>query len=300
MPSLESSPPQALWELTILGSVYPPLEGFIKRFCFWFTNFDELEERWLWLNLSYCQLAHNNESLRASQSKYWRPWPCWGHYWRGNKVSRLSRLNYYWPGVAFTSKFWSSLYYFFDIKWKLTNVFHPQTDSQIKRQNSTMKAYFPAFVNFKQNDWSRLLPTAEFAYNNAKNASIGYTFFELNCGYHPCVSYEEDLDLRSKLRTAEELSSELQKLITVCQQNFYHAQKLQKWGHNKGIKPHSYSSGDKVWLSSKYLKTKRNCKLKVKFLDRFQMLYLVSKQAYKLKLPKKWKIHNVFHISLLG
>ena len=29
------------------------------------------------------------------------------------------------------------------------------------------------------------------------------------------------------------------------------------------------------------------------------MLHLVGKQAYKLKLPKKWRIHNVFHISLL-
>ena len=29
------------------------------------------------------------------------------------------------------------------------------------------------------------------------------------------------------------------------------------------------------------------------------MLHPVSKQAYKLKLPKKWRIHNVFHVSLL-
>ena len=50
---------------------------------------------------------------------------------------------------------------------------------------------------------------ADFAYNNTKNASIGYTPFELNCGYHPRVSYEEDLDPCSKSRTAEELSSEL-------------------------------------------------------------------------------------------
>ena len=28
------------------------------------------------------------------------------------------------------------------------------------------------------------------------------------------------------------------------------------------------------------------------------MLYPVGKQAYKLELPKKWKIHNVFHLSL--
>ena len=29
------------------------------------------------------------------------------------------------------------------------------------------------------------------------------------------------------------------------------------------------------------------------------MLHLVGKQAYKLELPKKWKIYNVCHISLL-
>ena len=29
------------------------------------------------------------------------------------------------------------------------------------------------------------------------------------------------------------------------------------------------------------------------------MLYLVSKQAYKLKLSKKCRVHNVFHVSLL-
>ena len=120
-------------------------------------------------------------------------------------------------GSLFTSKFWSSLCYFLGIKRRPSTAFHPQTDGQTERQNSTMEAYLRAFVNFEQNDWPRLLPMAEFAYNNAKNASTGFTPFELNCGYHPRVSYEEDLDPRSKSRTAEELSSELRELMTVCQ-----------------------------------------------------------------------------------
>ena len=87
---------------------------------------------------------------------------------------------------------------------------------------------------------------AEFAYNNAKNASTGFTPFELNCGYHPRVSYEEDLDPRSKSRIAEKLPSELQELLTVCQQNLHYAQELQKQAHNKGAKPQSYAPGNKV------------------------------------------------------
>ena len=126
-------------------------------------------------------------------------------------------------GLLFTSKFWSSLYYFLDIKRRLSTAFYLQIDGQTERQNSTMEAYLRAFVNFKQNNWVRLLPMAEFAYNNAKNASTGFTPFELNCGYHPRVSYEEDFNPRSKSKTAKELSFELRNLIAACQQNLHHA-----------------------------------------------------------------------------
>ena len=180
-------------------------------------------------------------------------------------------------GSLFTSKFWSSLCYFLGIKQRLSTAFHPQTDGQTEKQNSTIEVYLQAFVNFDQNNWAKLLPIAEFAYNNAKNASINFTPFELNCGYHPWVSYKEDLYPHSKSRTAEEISSELQELINVCQQNLHHAQELQKRAHNKRVKPQSYVPGDKAWLNSKHLKTKRNHKLKAKFLGSFPVLHLVGK-----------------------
>ena len=88
MPGLESNPPQALWRLTILAGAFPPLEGFINRFCHWLTNFDKLERKQLWLNSCHCQLAHKDGLLQASHSVML--WPCdfitWSHLSSSNDI----------------------------------------------------------------------------------------------------------------------------------------------------------------------------------------------------------------------
>ena len=52
-------------------------------------------------------------------------------------------------------------------------------------------------------------------------------------------------------------------------------------------------------MNSKYIKTKRNRNLDAKFFGPFQVLYPVGKQAYKLELPRNWRIYNLFHVLLL-
>ena len=76
--------------------------------------------------------------------------------------------------------------------------------------------YLRVFVNCKQDNWAKILPIAEFAYNNAKNASTGYTPFELNCGYHTKVFFKEDVNLRLRSRSVNKLVKELKELMEVC------------------------------------------------------------------------------------
>ena len=116
---------------------------------------------------------------------------------------------------------------------------------------------------------------AKFAYNNAENVSTGHTLFELNCGYHFRISYEEDINARYKSNSADKFWMELRKLMTVCRENLHHAQELQKQAYNKAMKPKGYAFDNKVWLNSKYIKTKRNQKLEAKFFRPFKVLYPV-------------------------
>lgn len=62
----------------------------------------------------------------------------------------------------------------------------------------------------------------------------------------------------------------------------------------------SYASNKEIWLNSKYIIIKNaNDKQKANFFWSFRVLYLVKISAYKLKILKKWGIHDVFYKSLL-
>ncbi len=159
--------------------------------------------------------------------------------------------------------------------------------------------YLRAFGNWEQDDWARLLPIVKFAYNNAKNASIGHTLFKLNYDYYLRVSFKEDVDLHSRSRSTNKLAKELRELMEVCCLNLLYVKELQKRTDDKEVKNRNYASSKKIWLNNKYIKIKQNKKLKNKFFGLFQVFHKVEKQAYKQELPTNWKIYNVFHVLLL-
>lgn len=75
-------------------------------------------------------------------------------------------------------------------------------------------------VNFKQNDWVKLLLIAKLAYNNAKNDSTNQTLCELNCDYYLIVFHEKIVDLNFHSKATDELSVKLIDLIFVYKKNF--------------------------------------------------------------------------------
>jgi hypothetical protein len=68
----------------------------------------------------------------------------------------------------------------------------------------------------------------------------------------------------------------------------------------KETKYKPFKENDKVWLEGTHLKLPyETMKLAPRRYGPFKILAKVSDVAYRLKLPDNWKIHNVFHASLL-
>ena len=90
-------------------------------------------------------------------------------------------------GVEFVSKFFRSLADNLDMKLHFTSGYHPEADGQTERTNQTLEQFLRIYCNYQQSDWVRLLPLAEFTYNNSPSSTTGVSPFFANKGYHPKV-----------------------------------------------------------------------------------------------------------------
>jgi hypothetical protein len=88
-------------------------------------------------------------------------------------------------GSEFVSHFFRSLGDALDMKLHFTSGYHPEGDGQTERTNQTLEQYLRVYCNYQQDNWSDLLPLAEFAFNNAPSATTGISPFFANKGYHP-------------------------------------------------------------------------------------------------------------------
>jgi hypothetical protein len=202
-------------------------------------------------------------------------------------------------GPQFVSSFAKALHQRLGIQTLASTAFHPQTDGQTERMNQEIELYLRLFCNEHQTDWEQLIPLAEFALNNRVSASTKQTPFFMASGSHPRMGFEPQREGRVEAAdayaqrmkdTLEEAQSALQKAADDMS-HFYNK-------HRSGDV--IFSVGDKVWLDGRDIKTTRpSKKLSDKWLGPFPIDKVVSRNAYRLKLPPSMNIHPTFHIARL-
>jgi len=199
----------------------------------------------------------------------------------------------------FTSETWKEFLQLLGIRSRMSTAFHPQTDGQTERLNQTIEAYLRAFVGREQDDWARLLPMAEFAYNNSTTTGNGMSPFYANYGFHPAAmdpASTEPLNPASQVYAhwISAVDDESWKGLEETRE------RMRQYTDPSRKEPPAYQVGDLVMLNGRNVKTRRpSKKLDHKNHGPFQIEKIISLLAVRHTLPRKWKIHNVFHVSLL-
>ena len=137
--------------------------------------------------------------------------------------------------------------------------------------------------------------------NSLPNLSTGFSPFSLNCGYEPVTPIQ--LFRGDEIARTESVASFTQWVASdwnLARQNLDRSVRLQKKYYDKKHRDVGYKVGDLVLLSTRNLKMKGTpSKLQKRFVGPFKVLETIGEQAYRLALPEEWRIHPVFHISLL-
>jgi len=199
----------------------------------------------------------------------------------------------------FTSVVWKEFLQLAGIRSRMSTAFHPQTDGQTERLNQTIEAYLRSFVNHEQDDWVSLLPTAEFAYNNSTTTATGVSPFYANFGFHPTAANPAAGKILHPASTIyahwmHSIHEETSMALVNAQE------RMRRYADPNRKEAPAYQVGDLVMLNGRNIQTRRpSRKLDHKNHGPFQIEQVISPLAVKLTLPRKWKIHNVFHVSLV-
>jgi hypothetical protein len=199
-----------------------------------------------------------------------------------------------------TSKFWVEVCVYSLIKRRMSTAFHPQTDGQTEILNRILENYLRAYTNLEQMNWAKLLPSAEFTYNNSRSSTTKITPFMALYGYNPELRFDvEDTATKGETPAARDRVLRLKELRDRLKEELLKAQERQAKYYNQRHQPMLFKRGSLVKLSTRNLRLKDK-KLQPRWIGPFRILRRIGSQAYQLALPEKYaRLHDVFPIQAI-
>jgi hypothetical protein len=156
-----------------------------------------------------------------------------------------------------------------------------------------------------QTNWVDWLLVAQFTYNNHEHSATGHSPFYLEYSHHPFVPTAPQ-KVAIDNPSAEDFANSLSRARQHAYDTLHDAAaSMKQFVDQKWREAPSYAIGQEVWLDTWNLKTEHPAKkLSLRQLGPFKVLRLVPQDvhypsAYRLVLLLSWKIHLVFHMSLL-
>jgi len=179
------------------------------------------------------------------------------------------------------------------IRQNISTAYHLQMDGQSERTNQWLEQYLRIFRNGAQTDWAKWLPLAQYTHNAWPSTAMGKAPFKLIMGHIPYTHIGKTHSLAPAINSRLTQTKAMRQAV---QQAIMHMQQLTI----RATKYKPFEEKQKVWLKATNLKTTHpTAKLSPKRYGPFKITKKLSHMVYQLCIPQQWKIHNVFHTSLL-
>lgn len=160
-------------------------------------------------------------------------------------------------GSKFTSEFWRAFSKAVGVRQSFTTAYHPEADGQTERVNQLVETYLRMYIGYDQDDWSKYLPLAKFAYNNTPHSPTSMLPFFASYGFHPLFN----IDMVKTTKSSHGVTlANLRKLHLHAKEEILKAQDKQQRDANPSRLQHPeelFRVGQHIWLSTKDLKRKR-------------------------------------------
>ncbi len=171
------------------------------------------------------------------------------------------------------------------MKLHFTSGYHPEGDGQTEQVNQTLEQYLCTYCNYQQDNWSELLPLAEFTYNNTPSETTSVSPFFANKGYHPNLAIHPEQDLASN--HAREYAVGLEELHEYLKAKMAEAQfRFQKAADARRMPLPNFTLSEHAYVKEHYFHTRRPTKkLAEKYLSPYDLIAQVGTHSFTLKLP---------------
>ena len=167
--------------------------------------------------------------------------------------------------------------------------------------NQELEQYLQLFINERQDDWDKLIPLAEFQYNNHMHSITQQTPFMLDTGQYLQMGFEPH-QVESQLETVNEFWDQMDSTLSEARSVLVKAKEDMAWYYNQHRVPApEYRIRDKVYLDASDIHTTGPLqKLTHCYLRPFTVTQWVGQNAYHLQLlASMFWLHPVFNIVKL-